>query len=49
MNLETLLIEPDEERLYTTWRAAVRCDKQTLKVEEIVIDLNDLQHAGRAA
>ncbi len=34
-NLETVLIEPDEGRLCLTWRAALPCDKQALKVEEI--------------
>jgi hypothetical protein len=38
-NLETLLIEPDENRASLTWRAAVPCDRQVLKVEKIVVKL----------
>ena len=36
-NLETLSIEPDENRACFTWRAAVPCDRQALKVEKIVV------------
>lgn len=36
-NLETLLIEPDENRASLTWRAAVPCDRKALKVEKIVV------------
>jgi hypothetical protein len=36
-NLETLLIEPDQNRASFTWRAAQPCDRQALKVEKIVI------------
>lgn len=38
LNLETVLIEPDENRLCLSWRAALPCDKLTLKVEEVVIE-----------
>jgi hypothetical protein len=37
VNLETLSIEPDENRACFTWRAAVPCDRQALKVETIVV------------
>ena len=37
--LETVLIEPEENRLCLTWRAELRCDKKALKVEEVVIAL----------
>ncbi len=43
LNLETVLLEPDEERLCMLWRAALPCDKQALKVEEIDVGLLDLQ------
>jgi hypothetical protein len=43
VNLETLLIEPDENRACLTWRASLPCDRQVLKVEKIVISL-----AGRS-
>ena len=45
LNLETVLIEPEQERLCMTWRGAVRCDKKALKVEQIDIHLMDLQLA----
>jgi 3-oxoacyl-[acyl-carrier-protein] synthase-1 len=37
VNLETLSIEPDENRICFTWRAAVPCDRKALKVEKIVV------------
>ena len=36
-NLETVLIEPDENRVCLTWRAALPCDRKVLKVERITI------------
>jgi hypothetical protein len=36
-NLETLSIEPDENRICFTWRASVACDRTPLKVEKIVL------------
>jgi hypothetical protein len=35
VQLETVLIEPDERRLSLTWRAALRCDKRALKIQSI--------------
>jgi len=37
VNLETVMIEPDENRASFSWRAVVPCDRQALKVEKIVI------------
>jgi hypothetical protein len=37
VNLETLLIEPDENRLCLTWRAALPCDRKVLKVEKVTV------------
>ena len=37
VRLETLLLEPDEQRMSLTWRAALRCDKRALKIERIHI------------
>jgi hypothetical protein len=37
--LETLLFEPDENRASITWRAAVPCDRQALKVEKAQITM----------
>lgn len=38
LNLETVLIEPDENRLSLVWRGAVPCDKKALKIEEIFVE-----------
>ena len=48
LNLETVLIEPDEHRLCLTWRAALPCDKQTLNVREVTITLKQLRLIGVA-
>jgi len=45
-NLETLLLEPDENRATLTWRAAVPCDRQVLKVEKIIVKLRRGGGAG---
>jgi len=47
-NLETVLIEPDEERVCLTWRATTPCDKRVLKVEQVSIRLTDMQVQGRS-
>jgi hypothetical protein len=36
-DLETLAIEPDQNRACFTWRASVPCDRKPLKVEAIVV------------
>jgi hypothetical protein len=33
--LDTVLVEPDENRVVMVWRAALSCDKKLLRVEEI--------------
>lgn len=38
--LETVHFEPDAERTTLTWRAALRCDKQALRVQHVTIDLS---------
>jgi hypothetical protein len=48
LNLETVLIEPDDARLSLLWRGAVPCDKRALKVEEIGVTLEQLVLDGRA-
>ncbi len=35
VNLETVLLEPDENRVALTWRAALPCDRKVLKVEKV--------------
>ncbi|MGH8228995.1 MAG: DUF2169 family type VI secretion system accessory protein [Steroidobacteraceae bacterium] len=37
VNLETVLLEPDENRVALTWRAALPCDRKVLKVERITV------------
>jgi hypothetical protein len=37
VNLETVLIEPDQNRLCLTWRAALPCDRKVLKVEKVTV------------
>jgi hypothetical protein len=36
--LDTVIIEPDESRLVMVWRAALRTDKQTLKVRAVRVE-----------
>ena len=48
LNLETVLLEPDDARLSLVWRGAVPCDKRALKVEEVGIELGRLEMDGRA-
>jgi hypothetical protein len=35
--LETVLVEPDANRLCLTWRAALPCDRKVMKVEKVSI------------
>lgn len=37
MNLETVLIEPDESRFSMLWRSFVECDKKALKVSQVTV------------
>ncbi len=37
VKLETVVIEPDEQRMSLTWRAALGCDKRALKIERVQI------------
>jgi hypothetical protein len=34
-NLDTVLIEPDQNRALLVWRAGIRCDKKALRVNEV--------------
>ena len=36
-NLETIFLEPDENRLCLTWRAALPCDRKVLKIEKVTV------------
>ncbi len=42
-NLETILIEPDKLELGMTWKAAMPCDKEILKIHNVVINLSSDQ------
>jgi hypothetical protein len=46
-NLETVLLEPDANRMCMTWRAQVPCDKQALKVEEITVTVDAIELDAR--
>ena len=48
MNLETVLVEPDDDRLCLTWRGAVPADKSALKTELIRLSLQSLRVGGRS-
>lgn len=39
-NIETLLIEPDDLLLGMTWKASIPCDKETLKIQEVIVYLS---------
>ncbi|MEI6825650.1 MAG: DUF2169 domain-containing protein [Desulfuromonadales bacterium] len=41
MNMDTVLIVPDEERISVFWRTGVECDKKTLKVSQIDVALKN--------
>jgi hypothetical protein len=40
--LETILVEPDDNRVCLTWRAQLPCDKKVLRVETVTIEVDDL-------
>ena len=48
-NLETVLIEPDENRLSLTFRAMEPCEKQSRRIREVAIDVSKLSMTGDAA
>lgn len=43
LRLETVLLEPEEGRVCLTWRGAVGCDKQVLKVQSAHFQVRSLQ------
>jgi hypothetical protein len=45
-NLETILLEPDENRLCLTWRASLPCDRKVLKVEKVTVTRRPLGARG---
>jgi hypothetical protein len=46
LNLETVLIEPEKNRLCLTWRGALPCDKKALKIEQVEISLLEFRVDG---
>jgi hypothetical protein len=42
-HLETVLIEPDDNRLSLIWRAYIPCDKQALKVEQVSVATGSIE------
>jgi hypothetical protein len=46
--LETVVIEPDELLLDMTWKAKLPCDKEALKIREVVVLLTG-NHKRKAA
>ncbi len=47
LNLETVLFEPDDDRMTMLWRAAFPCDKKALKVELVEVGLHEFLLNGR--
>jgi hypothetical protein len=41
--LDTVIIEPDDSRLQMVWRAVLQCDKQALRVSEVVASMTHLR------
>jgi hypothetical protein len=41
--IETVLLEPDDNRVTITWRASTSCDKRALQVEEVAVALEALE------
>jgi hypothetical protein len=49
LRLETVLLEPDANRVCLSWRASLPCDKKALKVKEVEVDVSGLDLAGASA
>jgi hypothetical protein len=49
LRLETVLIEPDLNRVSVSWRAELACDRHVLKIEEAIIDVAGLDAALKGA
>lgn len=48
-DLDTVIIEPDGERVMLVWRSALRCDKRVRKVQLIAIQARDLSRPLEAS
>ena len=43
VHCETVLFEPDENRMSMVWRGAYPCDKKALKIEEVSFAVDQLE------
>jgi hypothetical protein len=43
LNIETVILEPCQSRFSLLWRAKAPCDKKSLKVENVVLKLNQIE------
>jgi hypothetical protein len=46
--LETVVIEPDDNRLCLSWRSQLPCDKRTLKVDAVHVNVAELTMSQKA-
>lgn len=46
--LETVLIEPDQNRFCLSWRAELLCDRKVMRLEETIIEADGLDAPARA-
>ena len=45
--LDTVLIEPDADRVQLVWRAVLPCDKKALRVSAVRVAIDGLDTGGR--
>ncbi len=43
LRIESLILEPDQDRFSLLWRGAVPCDKQALQVEQVAVSIRSMQ------
>jgi hypothetical protein len=47
-SMETVVVEPDDNRVCLSWRSQLPCDKQTLKVERVNVNVAELTVSQKA-
>ena len=47
VSMQTVLIEPDENRFSIIWQASMQCDKEMLNIEQIDVNYLSQKHRGR--
>ncbi len=47
--LETVLIEPDENRFSLSYRAELACDRRPLQVEQVTVSLQHMEHVTESS